>query len=237
MISSELQNRRRVRPAVTSRIAALLLLVSWMCIGGTALVGHVCAQQPSVTAGVTYSHSPGTGHADGVGITLEGVVRVPKEFESIRLVGGAQFELAAKRYLGNGTATRGWGQVRWLVLPQRMISPLLLGGVAAVNNHTTGVGGYSKTAWFGVAGTGVNFNDQYVATWEHYFREYQTQNQVASDRFGLDIYLPLAERSKWLVRMKVFTQRTNYTQPNGPARGEHTGWAVGAMMGMGWKLQ
>lgn len=227
MISSELQNRRRVRQVV-SNLAALL--VAWMCIGGAAL-----AQEPSVTAGVTYSHSPGTGHRDGVGGMVEVVGKIPKDFEQLRFVVGAQFEAAAKAYLGNGTATRGWGQVRWAVMPTSKITPIMLGGVAMVNNHTTGPGGYSKTAWFAVAGAGVNFNDRYIATWEHYFREHQTQNKGASDKFGLDLYLPLEDKGHWLARMKVFTQRSTFTQPNGPAAGEHISWAVGGMMGAAYR--
>lgn len=213
------------------------LLISWMCIGGTALAVKVYAQDPSVTGGVTYSRSPGTGHSDGVGLAVEVVARIPKDFEGIRFIGGVQGEFAAKRYLGNGTAARGWGQVRWELMPWSKITPILLGGVSVVNNRTSGEGGYSKTAWFVVGGAGVNVGDKYLVTWEHFFREYQTQNRGASDKFKLDLYLPLSDDSngKWLARMQVFGQRSSFTQPNGPAAGQHVAWSLGGMLGMGYR--
>ena len=200
---------------------AALLSVS---MGGSAL-----AQEQQVGVMWTYSHSPGTGHKDGLGIAGEGVIRLRPNLAVIT-TGGVEW--TAKSYVGNGRASRIESRFRYFVGPQSLRGFGQI-GAAGVNNTTSE---YSKSAYFLTVGGGVSYKDFVVFDWNHFVREKQTLNRVQSNKFNVSVYVLFDRDDRWLVRVDVFVQRTDFTQPNGPDAGQHKTVGTGVRMGIGYKF-
>lgn len=197
------------------------------------LVAISLAQEAQLNGGLQYDHSPGTGHSDGIGLRGQFVVDLASRFK-LNNIGSFSYE--PKAYIGDGWSTRGGSDLQFQVLGlQPAARVYVTGGGAFVNNYTSE---YSKTAYFLTAGAGIAAaNEKYVVNWRHYFRERRTLNKGASDLFEFTSFIPFEQGSRYRVIVGAGYQRSTFTQPNGPAAGEHVANSVRFYFGVGKTLK
>jgi hypothetical protein len=195
----------------------------WVALWLAAFTFAVYAQVPQVGVQGVMVASPGTGQKAGGGVRVDGVWKV-LGYEPVRVVGYAQETYEPKLYVGDGSATRLGGDVRYTpgVLAEAFedfsLRPYVAVGGAWVNTHTSQ---YSKSAGFVTAGVGINYKDYVTVGFKRYFTEHQTANKVRANELAVDAYVPLDKQPHWLVRAGLLVQRGGYWQPSGVAKGFH----------------
>lgn len=209
----------------------VMFLLSFI-LGGllaSIMVDPALGQERQVGVQAIYTHSPGTGHDNGVGVKTDVVVPIDKQFFAV--LGELNWEVQPKSYIGDGWAWRGRleGRIHFYDRREKW-SPFYSVGLAASHQYTSQYDKGSKT-W--TMGAGVVYDQKVVGYWRHLFEEKQTANRASADEVGVELYWPLDVGSKWRVRASGSVINVRFTQPNGPYAGRHNVNAYQIGIGLG----
>jgi len=187
------------------------------------------AQERQAGVQVIFTHSPNTGHDNGVGV--KGDVALPVD-RFLTVLAECGWEIQPKSYIGDGSALRARvdGRVYFLGSGGAGLAPFASVGTALSRQFTSQ---YQKGAIYLTVGAGVNVKQRAVVYWRHFFRETQTANRSSADEIAVEAYLPLAATSPWRIRGSIGATNVRFTQPSGPVAGRHSAWAWQMGMGVG----
>lgn len=184
------------------------------------LVSAASAQERQAGLGVLYTHGSGTGNGDAIGVRADAVLPLN---DFLKVIGEVSWAIEPKLYLGDGSGQtyRARVDLRAHWPGNKAVAPFVSVGGSGVYQHTSQ---YDKSAYNPTLGAGINVRNRVIPYWRHFFTEQQTQNKVAADEFGAELYLPL-NGPRWLVRAGLAGVNTRFSQPPGYSNaGRYSVW-------------